>query len=397
MNQSSKIRKSSERTQQAARAFSRRTLLGSAAAAGAVAASAPFFLSRKALASSGEVNAYAWDEYISQDMVAKFQDRTGITLNLTTFGTNNEVLNKLRASKGQGFDVVFPSVSALQQWYDAGDEDGVELLQPIDENRVNINQIQGAIWDQSLDLGASRRGKRYAVPFNWGTEGVAFNSEQRDLSFGKASWNSQWDEENKGLVAIRPRSGLTTIALMLDGTGEMLDQAYLDEDKAKDVFDQALKKAVEHKPWVKVFWKTAAELTSAFLQDGCVIGQSWDGTAINMWKETNGKVRYVAPNEGALTWLDTMCMPSGAENIDQAYQLINWLASSEGGGMHAAHSGYNSAAIGAEAFLDAEAQERFKAIYGPKGEAIGQLWWWKPEAGWFGKLRAEYITRWETA
>ena len=396
MSQRNESRTSSAATQRAAFAFTRRTLLKSAAATASLSIAAPL-VAKRALSSSGEVNVYAWDEYVSQDMVSKFEGKTGIKLNLSTFGTNNEVLNKLRAAKGQGFDVVFPSVSALQMWYDASDEDGVDLLQSIDESRVKVDQIQPAIWEKSLDLGASRRGKRFAVPFNWGTEGVAFNSEERDLSYGKASWNSQWEAANEGLVTVRPRSGLTTIALMLDGTGKMLDEAYLDEQKCRKVFGQALDFALTHKKWVKVFWKTANDLTTAYLQEGCVIGQSWDGTAINMWKQSNGKIKYVAPVEGALTWLDTMCLTSGAQNIDQSYELINWLASEEGGGLHAAHSGYNSAAIGAEKYLDPEAQDRFKFIYGAKGEAIARLWWWKPEAGWFGNIRAEHITRWETA
>lgn len=388
---------STTQTLTAARSFTRRTLLKSAAAGGAIAAAAPFILPKSALSSSGEVDVYAWGEYISEDMQKTFEEKTGIKLNLSVFGTNNEVLSKVRAAKGEGFDLVFPSVTTLVAWFDAGEEDGVELLQPIDESRVEVGQIQPAIWEKSLDLGASRRGKRYAVPFNWGTEAVAFNSEERDLKYGDVSWATLWEDENKGLVTVRPRSGLTAMGVMVDGTGEMMDKAHQDEETAKKVLDEALAFAVEHKPWVRTFWKDAQALTGAYLTDGCVIGQSWDGTAINMWKESGGKIKYVAPNEGALTWLDTMCIPAGAKNVDQAYALLNWLASEEGGGMHTAHSGYNSAAIGAESYLDAEAQERFKFMYGPNGEAISQLYWWKPEPGWFQQLRAEYITRYETA
>ena len=382
-------------TQSIAKAFTRRGALKTLGAAGAAMAS-PAIVS-KAFAASGEVNVYAWDEYISPDMAKAFEDNTGIKINLSTYGTNNEVLNKLRASKGEGFDIVLPSISSLQSWYDAGAEDGNELLQPIDETRLTAGQINPSIFEKSLDLGASQRGARYGVPFNWGTEGLAFNSEAMGLTWENASWNDQWKDEYAGKMAVRPRSGLTTIALMLDGTGKMLDEAYLDEGMANEVFAQALEFGKDHKANVKVFWKTAAELTGAYTSDGCVIGQSWDGTAINMWKETDGKIKYVSPKEGALTWMDGLCIPSGAANVDQAYELINFLTSAQGGGMHAAHSGYNSAALGAEAALDEAAQERFKLIYGPNGEAIANLWWWKPEAGWFSKLRSEYITRWETA
>lgn len=373
--------------------FTRRNVLKSM---GGAALATPF-LGSQAFAAGGEVNIYAWDGYVSEDMISAFADKTGIKVNLTNYGTNNEVLNKLRASKGTGFDVVFPSISALQQWYDAGDEDGVELLQEIDTTRLTDGQINPSIFDKSLDLGASRRGARFAVPFNWGTEGLAFNNAERALNWESASWNDQWSDENKGKMAVRPRSGLTSIALMLDGTGKMLDEGYLDEGMARQVFDQALEFALDHKPNVKVFWKTAAQLTGAFTADGCVIGQSWDGTAISMWKETQGDIRYVAPKEGALAWMDGCCIPAGAENVDQAYEFINFVTSAQGGGMHAANSGYNSVANGADAYLTEEDGARFREIYGPNGEAIANFWWWKPETGWFGSLRADYITRWETA
>ncbi|MEX2408852.1 MAG: twin-arginine translocation signal domain-containing protein, partial [Rhodovibrionaceae bacterium] len=159
------IKKSSaEITHAAARSFTRRTLLKGAAATGVIAAAAPFILPKSALSSSGEVDVYAWGEYISEDMQKAFEDKTGIKLNLTVFGSNNEVLSKVRAGKGEGYDLVFPSVTTLVAWFDAGEEDGVELLQPIDESRVEVSQLQPAIWEKSLDLGASRRGERYAVP-----------------------------------------------------------------------------------------------------------------------------------------------------------------------------------------------------------------------------------------
>ena len=51
--------RSSSKTQRAARAFTRRTLLQTAAATGAIVAAGPFIVSRKALSSSGEVRVYS--------------------------------------------------------------------------------------------------------------------------------------------------------------------------------------------------------------------------------------------------------------------------------------------------------------------------------------------------
>jgi spermidine/putrescine transport system substrate-binding protein len=368
---------------------SRRTVVKGLAAGTALAAG-PFYVG-KAFAGSGEVSVYSWTDYINEDIIKAFTDKTGIKVNHSVYGTNNEVLQKLRASQGKGFDVVFPSVTTLQAWYDAGD-----LLRPIDESKINVGTILPALWEKSLDLGATRRGKRYAVPFNWGTEGLTFNSAERNYSPGEASWNDLWSEENKGFVTVRPRSALSMIALMQDGTGERLDAAQKDEAMARDVFDKALKFALDHKPNIRAFWKDTPTIQNNFLHNNALVGMCWDGPSFGLWKETDGRIKYLAPKEGAFAWLDTMCIPTGAENVPEAYAFINFMVSPEGGGMHAKFSGYNSAAIGAEKALDEGQRERFKYAYND-GKAISQLYWWKPEAQWFQQLRNEYIDKYQAA
>jgi len=123
----------------AARDFTRRSLLKKGAALGALAATGPFFI-RSALSSSGVVKAFAWGDYIQPNIVEAFEKATGIKLDVSTFGSNEEAQNKLRAAGGKGFDLIFPSVDTRPD-YDDGD-----LLQPIDESKVKVDRIQSALW-----------------------------------------------------------------------------------------------------------------------------------------------------------------------------------------------------------------------------------------------------------
>ena len=377
-------------TMEAAREFRRRSILQAGVAAGALAAVSPVF-SRRSLAQNREVEIYTWNDYITADVTDAFTAATGIRVNRSVYGTNNEVLNVLRASQGAGYDLVFPGAASLQSWYDAGD-----LLQPIDESRIPIDNVIPAIWERSLDLGATRRGRRYALPYSWGTEGIAFDSHQRDYAPGRTSWNDVWSDQNQGLVTARPRSAMTVIGIMLDGTGEMMDAAYHDEAVAREVFDQALDFAIDHKPWVRQFWKDTPAIQNAFLQNNAMVGICWDGPSLNLWRETDGRIKYLSPNEGALTWLDTMCIPSGARNIDEAYEFMSFVMTAEIGAAHANHSGYNTAVDGAVPFLTEDAREKFNYAYN-NGALIDQLYWWKPEPQWFLQVRQEYIERYEAA
>ncbi len=79
-----------------ARNITRRKLLKGAATPGAIAAGAPFMI-RKSLASSGEVNVFAWGDYIQDNMKQAFENKTGIMINLSTYGSNEEAQNRYSA------------------------------------------------------------------------------------------------------------------------------------------------------------------------------------------------------------------------------------------------------------------------------------------------------------
>lgn len=364
------------------RSFIKRT--GALAAAGALSTLAPSFV-RNARSSSGSLVLYSWSDYIYQDMLDAFTAKTGIKVVLATYGSNDEVLNKLRASKGAGFDIVMPSVTYGKQWYKHG-----ELLQPLDESRINVDGCDPVMYEASSGLGGVNRRKRYLVPFNWGTEAITFKSDLVKPA-GQPSYGDLWKPEFQGNVACRAHSSLIGIGLYLDAIGEVESNrmlvTYEDEKEMRRVYEACTDFAIKHKKSLRQFWSNAQETTNAFMQNGCVIGQTWDGPANRMFQESKGKIKYMAPKEGALTWMDSMGIPAGAENLEQAYAFINWYYSPENGAMHANASGYNSCAKGADEHLKPEMKKFFAMAY-PQGAK--DLWWYPVEPTWFVSIRNEF-------
>jgi spermidine/putrescine transport system substrate-binding protein len=68
----------------AARRFTRRTLLKSAAAAGSLAAMGPWIV-RDARSASGEVNILIWSDEVPDPIIPNFTKATGIKVNTTPF------------------------------------------------------------------------------------------------------------------------------------------------------------------------------------------------------------------------------------------------------------------------------------------------------------------------
>ena len=84
-----------------------------------------------------------------------------------------------------------------------------------------------------------------------------------------------------------------------------------------------------------------------------------------------------------------------AENIDEAYELINFSFTPEIGGQTVNEIGYNSAVIGASDFYSDETKALAQAIY--PGDTASKLNPWPPEAPWYADARAEYANKFETA
>jgi spermidine/putrescine transport system substrate-binding protein len=308
---------------------------------------------------------------------------------LSTYGSNEEAQNKLKASGGKGFDVLFPSVDTGPIYY------ANNLLAPIDEKLLKVDQIIPSMWRSSLKLGAAYRGKRFLIPFDWGTEGMTWDADKfPDLAYGKISYGDLFAPGAKAVM--RQKSVLVSLALYLDAAGIAKTDRGMDlfksEEECKRVFEETTKFAMDHRKSFGAWWNNATEATSGFTDAGGNIGQTWDTTGLLLNRDVAPKWHYTMPKEGGLAWMDTAAIPSGAANVEGAYAFINHLMTPEMGAAFANRTGYNSAAVGADAFLNEKAKAGFQMAY-PDQAAIDNLWWWPAQTEFFSRLRGEFVEK----
>lgn len=372
------------------RQFSRRSLLKAGAAAGAFAAAGPWYV-RDALSSSGSLNLLHWDDELPDPVIPDFEKKTGIKINKTPFSQNEEQINKLQATAGQGFDLCQPTRDRSPQFKDLG------VLQPFDTNKLKLDNLLPAMLEGSTSVW-TWDGKLYHVPHCWGSEAISWRTDLATLDYKTLSYGTLWDEPFKGKVQGRPHSLLLGIGLWWDRTGKLpsnrMMDAFKDEATMKKIYDPILKFAIEKKAWIKQFWDSADNTKSGFMENGVVIGQTWDGPALSLKKQ--GKpVSYMAPQEGAIAWLDGWAMPIGAKNVAQAYEWINYLHTPEVSAKVADGSGYNPVAKGADALLSAVAKKNFTDAF--PDDATSKLWHRPPEPSWFAELRTQYAEKFKAA
>jgi spermidine/putrescine transport system substrate-binding protein len=368
--------------------LSRRTLMKSAVAVGAVGFATPI-VTKNALSSSGELNLLMWSDEFPGDVIPNFEKASGIKVNQTPFSQNEEQINKLQATGGEGFDLCQPTRNRAPQFKD------LAVLAPYDLAKLtNTGALLPSMLEGSTSLWTWEDGI-YHMPHCWGSEAISYRT---DLYKGEVSYGALWDPANKGHVQVRPHSGLLGIGLWMDATGKMpsnrMLDGYKDEENFKKIWDPILKFAIENKAQVKQFWDSADNTKSGLMENDVWIGQTWDGPPLSLKKE--GKpVNYTSPKEGALVWLDGLSLIKAAKNTEQAYAFLNYLMTKEVSAAIAEGSGYNPVITGADALTSDVFKKNFQEAY--PGDALKNLWPWPAEPTWYAEIRSQYADKFKAA
>jgi spermidine/putrescine transport system substrate-binding protein len=375
----------------AARAFNRRTMLKGAAAAGAVTLGFPMIV-KDAFSSSGEINLLMWSDEFPGEVIPNFEKATGIKVNQTPFSQNEEQINKLQATGGEGFDICQPTANRAPQYKD------LQVLAPWDTNKLkNMSALIPSMLENSKSLWTWEDGL-YHLPHCWGSEAISFRTDLYKGDLSKLSFGSLWQDDVKGHTQGRGHSFLLGIGLWWDHNGQMpsnrMRDGYKDEESFKKLWDPILKFAIEHKSWVKQFWDSADNTKSGLMENDVWIGQTWDGPPLSLKKE--GKpVSYQAPIEGAIVWLDGLSLMKAAKNAEGAYAFLDYLYTPEVSALVSDGSNYNPVVTGADALTSEAFKKNFQEAY--PGDALDRVWPWPAEPSWYAEIRSQYVDQFTAA
>jgi spermidine/putrescine transport system substrate-binding protein len=300
----------------------------------------------------GELNLYNWTDYISPDLLKRFEAETGITVNLDNFDSNETMLSKLQAG-GANYDVVVPSDYMVAQMIDLG------LLQEVDPAAFpNGSFIKPEFMDVYFDPG-----RKYSAPYMYGTTGIAYDPTKAGGEID--SWVDFFDADS-------PAAGKI---------GTLNDQVELVHAALRAVGAEPC--SVNRDDYVKVEkllldWKPNVAVINS---DG-VIGRMASGeqTVHMMWngaftraQADNANLEYVYPSEGLNLWSDNFAVPVGAQNVDNAKIFINWMMDPKNIGEATNFVGYDNGITGSGEFMLPELSasdaviipEEFKTLAAP--------------------------------
>ena len=258
------------------------------------------------------LNVYNWAEYISDgsegslDVEAAFEKLTGIKVNYTTYESNEVMYSKLK-SGSVSYDVVIPSDYMIARMINEGMLKKIYVTKLSNYNLIN-EKYKNLYFDENNE---------YSVPYNVGMVGLIYNTKM--VSEAPTSWSVLWDKQYAGkmLMFNNPRDSLAIAQSILG-----ID--YNTTDKAD--WDRVAAKMREQKPLLQGY--VMDEVFNKMEDGNAALAPYYAGDFLTM-QAINPDLAFVYPEEGVNIFVDSMCIPAGAQNVDAAMMFINFMLEPE--------------------------------------------------------------------
>jgi len=338
-------------------AVTRRDFVRATAAAGAAAGLGPWLVGCDR---RPRMNLYIWSNYLAPETVPDFERETGIRVTVDTYESNEEMAAKLLAG-AQGYDVIVPSNYILPSLVESG-----LLLEFPPGALTNAGNIAPV-----FRLPRSNPYPGYAVPYMWGTTGIAWRRDK--VAAPPDSWGVFLDSTYAGRMTMMD-DAREDFGAMLRYRGHSINTT----DPA--ILEQARDDLLTARPNLLAF--VSAPVKGQVVAGDVWIAHMWSGEAANTAREAPA-VGYLVPKEGSAIWNDLLAIPGNAPNVPEALRFIDYILRPDVGARIAEATGYGCPNAAANALLEDPvpypteeelARLEFAHDLGPATELVDRLW-----------------------
>ena len=253
---------------------------------------------------SEEINFFNYGENIDEETVKEFEEQYGIKVNIETFDDMENMYQKVKSS-GVKYDVILVSDALMPRMIKQN------LVQELNKNNIpNISQMDEEYLNLEIDPG-----NKYSVPYMFGTVGLIYNKDV--VKEEVDSWDILWDEKYKNKIFMFD-TYRDTIGVALKKLGYSLNSTDINQ------IEEAKQLLIEQRKTVDPIYGVDNGTTMIPAGESDV-NMIWSGEGLNL-QEENPNLVYIVPKEGANFWIDSLCIPSNAKNVEGAEKFINFVS-----------------------------------------------------------------------
>ena len=293
--------------------------------------------------SAGELRVFNWGEYLDPDLIAAFEEETGIRVIYEEFETNEVMYAKL-SQDPSAYDVLCPSDYMISKLIEQ------DMLSELDREKLPVawENTGKEYWEMSEGFDP---GNKYSVPYCWGTVGILYNKTM--VTGPIDSWEVLWDEQYSGSILMQNSvRDAFMIPLMMKG--------YSMNTTSESEIAEAAQMLIDQKPLVQAY--VVDQVRDKMIGDEAAIGVIYSGEALYTQRE-NENLEYVIPKEGTNVWIDSWVVTNGAKNMENAYAWIEFMSRAESALVNFEFITYSSPNDAARALIEDEAIRNSEIAY----------------------------------
>jgi len=266
-----------------------------------------------------------WGEYISDEVVASFEEEYGVQVKISIADSNELFYAKVKDGT-TAYDLVVPSDYMIEKMAQKG------LLQKIDltklenydpENNTFMSGVL-AIQDQMFE-----GNEEYSIPYFWGTFGLMYNKDKEGLeeALNTYGWDAYFEESKRpagtrvGMYDV-PRFAYAASLFYNHlspnlGSTDALELSYetLTRFKFHEWGTDTLKKGIASK-----------NLDLAFVYTGDFLDMLYVKLESNSLEDIAFDI-YIP--EETIAFMDALVITKNARHVDLAYKFINYMLTPE--------------------------------------------------------------------
>lgn len=268
------------------------------------------------------LHIFNWGAYIDESTITTFEKEYNVKVNYSRFASNEEMYHKI--TNTGGFDLVIPSDYTVQRLREEG------LLQEIDYTKLsNYGNVLDSLKGRKMDPE-----DKYSVPYFWGNVGLVYNKENVSISdLDAKGWDILNDTRYKGSIYFY-NSERDAFMIALKTLGYSMNSSDPKELQEANDWLIAMKSL------------TAPTYATDEAIDRMVAGEKdiavmYSGDANYIISE-NEDMDFYVPKQGTNTWLDSMVIPTTANNPDLAHKWIDFTLRPEIALLNTEEVGYTS-------------------------------------------------------
>ncbi|WP_338809605.1 polyamine ABC transporter substrate-binding protein [Neisseria leonii] len=301
------------------------------------------------LPETAAVKVYNWSDYVDPQTLRGFEQKTGVKLTYDIYDSDETLEAKVLTGKS-GYDVVAPSNAFV------GRQIKVGAYQKINKELIpNLKHISPKLLQlmQQVDPG-----NEYAVPFFWGSNTLAVNTERVEkalngLPMPENLWALVFDPQYTAKLKSCGISYLDSAAEIYPLVLNYLGKNPNSSDQADIDAATALLKA--NRPNIKRF-TSSGYIDDLARGDTCAtIGFSGELNVAKRRAQEAGRgenIEVLIPKEGVGIWVDSFAIPADAANVRNAHRFINDFLDPEVAAVNGNYVSYSPSSMPARDLMD---------------------------------------------